>query len=113
LHNYSRHGIFVGNCERLSIDSNELDLNRMTRANKVPIDAIKVWGVLGRKGTITNNDIFSSNRLANSYTTGIRVKNLKQNDKVIHWNITWNAIIATKKLDLTGSFFNKYLDTNV
>mgnify|MGYP000898931841 CR=1 FL=1 len=83
MHNYSRHGIFVGNCERLIIDSNELDLNRMTRANKVQIDGIKVWGFLGRKGTITNNDIFSTTRPSNSYNTGIKVKNLKQDKKII------------------------------
>ena len=112
LHNYSRHGIFVGNCERLNIDSNELDLNRMDRANKVPIDAIKVWGILGKKGTITNNEIYSSTRPDNSYSTGIKVKNLKQGEKTIHWNVTWNAISANIKLDLSGNFFDKYLDTN-
>ncbi|TXE07860.1 hypothetical protein ES711_10535 [Gelidibacter salicanalis] len=113
LNNYARHGIFVGNCERLFIDNNQLDLNRMTRANKVPIHAIKVWGVLGRKGTITNNDIYSTSRPANSYHTGIRINKLRQSEKVIHWNITWNSIIATTDLDVTGNFFDSYLDTNL
>ena len=112
LHNYSRHGIFVGNCERLSIDGNELDLNRMTRANKVQIDAIKVYGFLGRKGTIANNDIYSSARPNNSYSTGIMVKDLQPKDKMIHWNITWNSILANRKLQLAGNFFDKYFDTN-
>ncbi|CAH8296452.1 hypothetical protein EV196_11141 [Mariniflexile fucanivorans] len=113
IHNYSRHGIFVGNCERLLIDSNELDLNRTTRANKVHIDAIKIWGFLGRKGTITNNYIFSSSRPENSYNTGIKVKDLEYKEKVIHWNITWNSILAKTKLQLIGTFFDKYSDTNI
>ena len=109
----ARHGIFVGNCHRLYIENNELELHRVPKAGKVLIDGIRVWGHLGRKGTISNNDIFSTTLPENSYNIGIKVENLSTLDRSLYWNVSWNSIFSrTQKMDLPGNFFSKYLDTN-
>lgn len=112
LNNYSRHGIFVGNCNKLTIKNNEIDLDRKSKADKVQIDAIKVWGFLGRKGTITDNHIYSSTRPENSYNTGIKIYNLERDKTTLYWNISWNSLLAKVKFSIPSNYFSKYLDTN-
>ena len=112
LHTHGRHGIFIGNCHRLLIDKNELELQRMTRANNLNIDAIRIWGVLGNNGTITNNHIYSLQSEL-TYDTGIRVEPLETSRNRLFWNITWNSISARDNdLVLPANVFDKYFDTN-
>lgn len=52
-----RHGIFVGNCESLNIESNRLKLRRLSDAPKTAIDGIRVYGHIGQMATIRRNHL--------------------------------------------------------
>jgi len=42
-----RNGIFVGNCDSVVAEANRISLQR-TQSATMPVDAIRIWGVLGR-----------------------------------------------------------------
>jgi hypothetical protein len=52
-----RHGIFVGNCNSLIIESNMVTLRRFTTTSTQRIEAIRVYGHLGKRMIIRQNHI--------------------------------------------------------
>jgi hypothetical protein len=57
--NKDRHAIFVGNCDSLLISNNNARLARLVGAGKLEIDGIRVWGQLGDRALVTQNDLRS------------------------------------------------------
>ena len=49
-----RHGIFVGNCNSVIAEANRISLQRTPSAT-LPVDAIRLWGVLGRMVIVRHN----------------------------------------------------------
>jgi hypothetical protein len=62
-----RHGIFVGNFDSATIEGNFLTLSNYARTQRTPIDAIRVYGYLGRMLFVR------ANHVASPFTVGIRV----------------------------------------
>lgn len=51
----NRFGIFVGNCQSLRVENNNIRLERIADAADIPIEAIRVWGVLGDRVSVSRN----------------------------------------------------------
>ena len=62
-----RHGIFVGNCKSLDIESNHMKVERFPKGIVRPIDGVRVFGYLGRMVQIRKNH-------TNDFDTGIFVR---------------------------------------
>ncbi len=90
-----RHGIFVGNCRILSIENNRLLIQRLTGAERMPIEGIKIWGVLGERMMISNNVVSGTDELRNnSFTTGILVHPIGRKTNLQQWLVMYNVAIA-------------------
>ena len=92
-HKFGRHGIFIGNCKNLTIENNNVYLQRMPKANYVHIDGIRVWGIFGDRLMITKNHVASADEVAmNGFDVGIRVHSIKPIDrKRQQWVVMWNV----------------------
>ena len=67
-----RHGIFVGSCDSLMIDNNNIRLARQAGADKLEIDGIRVWGEIGNRALISQNHLDSATGDRNqSFNIGI------------------------------------------
>lgn len=90
-----RHGIFAGNSRILSVENNHLFIQRLAGAEKIPLEGIKVWGVLGERMMISNNVVASADELKkNSFTTGILVHPLGRKTNLQQWLVMYNVAIA-------------------
>jgi hypothetical protein len=78
-----RHGIFVGNCDSLLIESNYISLKRDPK-KKLMIDGIRVYGHLGKFMIIRQNHIVD-------FRTGILVKPLN-NVSTPLWVVQYNML---------------------
>jgi hypothetical protein len=58
--NRARHGIFVGNTDSLVIENCHLSVTRTVPTN-VPIDGIRIWGILGRRMLVRQNHVAGFN----------------------------------------------------
>lgn len=54
-----RHGIFIGSCESLLVDNNDLSLERLSGAERIVVDGIRIWGRLGNRAIVSQNHIHS------------------------------------------------------
>ena len=52
-----RHGIFVGNCNSLVIESNMINLRRFNTTSTLRVEAIRVYGHLGKRMIIRQNHV--------------------------------------------------------
>lgn len=52
-----RHGVFVSDCDSLVLARNHISLVRTARTQSVPIEAIRVVGILGQRAIIRENHI--------------------------------------------------------
>ena len=101
-----RYGIFVGNCNSLIIENNNLKLERdpehyntrtklLTDHNDVFIEGIRVWGAFGNRLIITRNCLSDMDGLArNSYDVGIRVQPLTTRPNIALWLVNQNVLPA-------------------
>ncbi len=90
-----RHGIFAGNTRMLSIDNNQILIQRLSGAEKIPVEGIKVWGVFGERMMISNNIISSVDELKkNSFSTGILVHPLGTKTGFQQWLVMNNVLIS-------------------
>jgi hypothetical protein len=99
IHNRERHGIFVGNCQNLRIENNDLALQRVDKTKDLPIDAIRVFGELGFRAIIRQNHLAGTPPLE-TFSTGIYfhpLKVLKQPMWLIENNYLKGARQAIKK----------------
>ncbi len=94
-----RHGIFVGNCSSLLIENNHIECERLGNAQRLAIDGIRIYGILGRMAYVTRNDM-------TGVTTGVRVAALNNNNGTdgasSMWRVTENiAHAAASPVDLS------------
>ena len=88
-----RHGIFVGNCQSLLVENNNVQLERLPEADTLETEGIRVWGVLGNKALVTQNHLFSADgNPKRSFDTGINVNPLaKLKPSTSLWLVHLNA----------------------
>jgi Family of unknown function (DUF6519) len=94
---FERHGIFVGNCQSLLIQDNYATCDRVSTADRLAIDGIRVYGFLGPFAYITRNHL-------SGFTTGIRVAGLNNTSDgpSSMWRVVDNiAVGAAKPVDLS------------
>ncbi len=83
-----RHGIFVGNCDSLLVESNYISIKRDPK-KKLMIDGIRVYGHLGKFMIIRQNHIVD-------FRTGILVKPLN-NVSTPLWVVQYNMLHNSEK----------------
>lgn len=87
-----RHGIFVGNCKSLMIENNNVTLERLTKTERLEIEGIRVWGVLGDKARVTENHLFSADGVkSKSFDTGIHLHPLTARPATALWLVNLNV----------------------
>ncbi|MDQ3918809.1 MAG: DUF6519 domain-containing protein, partial [Acidobacteriota bacterium] len=102
--NQERHGLFVGNCNNLMIENNDLSLRRLPGSEGMPVDGIKVWGALGNRLMVTQNHVHAAdNNLQKSFDVGIRINPLANSKPVAaQWLVMYNvAPSKSQTLNLT------------
>ena len=52
-----RHGIFIGSCNSMVIEDNYITLKRVSSTEKLPIDGIRLFGVMGRRMIVRHNHL--------------------------------------------------------
>lgn len=72
-----RHGIFIGNCVSTIIRDNYISLQRFTSSSILKIEAIRVFGYLGKRLVIEHNHIERADKFV-----GIRVTPIDEDDPV-------------------------------
>jgi hypothetical protein len=97
-----RFGIFVGNCNRLSIENNNIQVTTLPATRELTVDGIRVWGLLGEKIMIRHNSILQA-------TTGIRIHPTNIPGKTL-WLVKEN-VMPGAKFDPPASVIHN--DTNV
>jgi len=100
-----RHAIFVGNCDSLLIKNNNARLSRLAASDKLEIDGIRVWGQLGDRALVTQNDLRSAdgNRLR-SFDIGINIhplNGISVNNQL--WLVNFNVAPSKQR---TVAIFN-------
>ncbi|MGY2134466.1 DUF6519 domain-containing protein [Hymenobacter sp. HD11105] len=90
-----RHGIFVGNCNSLLIENNNIRLVRLPGTRLFPIDGIRVWGNLGDRLMITKNYVASADgQRKHSFSNGIVVQpepRVNKRPSTAQWVVMWNV----------------------
>jgi hypothetical protein len=91
--NVERHAIFVGNCQNLMIENNDMSLARLSGAEGLTVDGIKVFGVIGNRLMVTQNHVHSAdNNPQRSFDVGIRVNPLATSKPVTaQWLVMYNV----------------------
>jgi hypothetical protein len=83
-----RFGIFVGNCNRLLIENNTIRVTKLPVTQKMTLDGIRVWGLLGERMVIRQNSILDA-------TTGIRINPTNSPAHVL-WIVKENVMPGEK-----------------
>jgi nitrous oxidase accessory protein NosD len=83
-----RHGIFVGNCDSLLVESNYINIKRDPR-KKIMIDGIRVYGHLGKFMIIRQNHVVD-------FRTGIFIKPLNVVSTPL-WLVQYNMLQNSEK----------------
>jgi hypothetical protein len=87
-----RHGIFVGSCDSLLIDNNNIRLARQTGADKLEIDGIRIWGEIGNRALISQNHLDSATGDRNqSFNIGILFLPLTPKTANKLWRVNHNV----------------------
>lgn len=89
--NFERHGIFTGNCRNLAIQDNHINIDRLSGAERILIEGIKVWGMLGERLLVEKNVICSKDDVkSKSFSTGIHVQPLTKKTTSQQWLVMLN-----------------------
>jgi hypothetical protein len=83
-----RHGIFVGNCDTLHIENNQAVVQRFGNTTSLPIDGIRIHGVLGLMMIVRQNHL-------QNFTVGVRVEPLFRpptNRTIFQWLVAQNMM---------------------
>jgi hypothetical protein len=98
-----RHAIFVGNCESLLIENNNARLSRLSQAETLKVDGIRVWGKLGDRALITQNHLASADgKRDQSFNIDINLNPLEQRHGGQLWLVNFNVaqnVLAVKGAD--------------
>lgn len=99
----TRHGIFVGNCKKMSIDNNYVTLLRYRATSKTAIDGIRAWGHFGTSLKIMHNVVTGEENntgIRNHFSQGINIYPLNNIDSNIHqWIAMWNVAPSSEGND--------------
>lgn len=95
----TRHGIFVGNCKKMSIDNNYVTLLRFHATAKIEIDGIRAWGYFGPSLKIMHNVVSGEENntgIKNHFSQGINIHplnsiDLNANQWIAMWNVAPNS----------------------
>jgi hypothetical protein len=88
-----RHGIFVGNCQSLILENNNIKLERLEGSDNIIIDGIRVRGIFGDQLMITKNYVSSAGgNQRRSFTIGINVNPLHRKPSIAQWLIMYNVV---------------------
>jgi len=106
-----RHAIFVGNCDSLLIANNNARLSRLAAAEKLEIDGIRVWGQLGDRALVTQNDLRSADgNRQRSFDTGINMHPLNAISRFNQlWLVNFNVAPSRQR---TVAVFNGATENN-
>ena len=85
-----RHGVFVGNCENLIIEGNNVKAERFSQQNSITIEGIRVYGHLGRLMAVRQNYL-------ENCTTGIHAWPLAIKSHSKQWLIIDNMAPGAKQ----------------
>ena len=70
-----RHGIFVGNCRSLRVENNNVRLERLEETDRIEIEGIRVWGVLGDRISVSRNHLTRvGDQRRRRFDVGIRIE---------------------------------------
>ncbi|MDV6250462.1 DUF6519 domain-containing protein [Vibrio sp. EA2] len=93
---HRRGGIYVGNCNHLSLSQNHISVQRFNWTSKTEVEAIRVYGYLGFMATIDKN-------YATGCTTGVRFEALNANpDERYQYLIADNMMLNTQRIVQSG-----------
>lgn len=81
-----RGGIFVGNCTQLNIVDNSVQVQRFSATNRLRIESLRIYGVLGRKIIVKDN-------YSNHCNIGIRVTPVDRQDGSQQWLVADNMFV--------------------
>lgn len=89
--NLERHGIFAGNCRSISIQDNQISIDRLNGAERILIEGIKIWGILGERLLVEKNVICSKDGVkSKGFSTGILVQPLSKKTANQQWLVMYN-----------------------
>ena len=87
-----RHGIFIGNCESLLIDNNDLSLERLSGAENIVVEGVRIWGKLGNRAILSQNYIHSlDGDRRRSFDIGINIQPLTRKSSNALWRVMHNV----------------------
>ena len=90
-----RHGIFIGNCRNCAVEDNNLFIQRLSGAQQLSVEGIKVWGLLGDRLIINKNVVCAKDGIKNnSFSTGILVKPIVKKSTLQQWLVMFNVAIS-------------------
>jgi len=84
-----RHGIFVGNSQRVLVENNTVDVTRFDVTSRLSLDGIRLFGHFGERLVVRANTILGAD-------TGVRVKPLDGPAKklwLVAENVMPNAVL--------------------
>lgn len=98
IHKTERHGIFVSNCDNISIENNSVLLNRAAEAHSLEVDGIIARGRIGHRLLIVNNYVYHNSRFYQRedlfqmgyFTNGIRVRPIFGQNSRLRIAVAWN-----------------------
>jgi len=83
---HRRGGIFVGNCNYLTVQNNQIQVQRYLWSRAIPIEGVRVFGYLGRMMLVRQNYMTHC-------TTGVRVQPLNgPSKKTNQWQVADNMM---------------------
>jgi hypothetical protein len=102
-----RHGVFVGNCDTLTVEHNYVQLRANPSASSV-IDGVRVFGRLGRFVVVRGNHVVGFNPAFKFWPT-----NTAGGQQANQWLVEDNMAPSTPKLvDVPGAFAGKVRQNN-
>ena len=89
---HRRGGVFVGNCNHLTIKQNHIRVQRYTWSQRTTVEAIRIYGQMGRMIVVQQN-------YASGCTTGVRLIALNTSQKNFYqWLVTENLMAGVSLL---------------
>jgi uncharacterized protein DUF6519 len=79
-----RHGIYVGNNASLVIENNYITITK-SQTNQLPVDGIRVWGILGRLMVVRQNHVVGAN-------VGVRITPVGKDPTSMRWIVGDNML---------------------
>lgn len=106
----TRHGIFAGNCKKMSIENNYITLLRYRATAKIKIDGIRAWGLFGPSLKVMHNVVMGeegNTGIPNHFSQGIHIQPLNPFDpNTNQWVAMWNVAPSIEGNNAVGTDIN-------